>query len=62
MLWIILGILFVLTVPFGLVFWCACRVSAMADKELEEIACRKQEKGETTMEKSKRKNILLLYP
>lgn len=47
MLWIIWGVLFVLLVPFGLVFWCACRVSAMADKELEAIACRKQEEGET---------------
>ncbi|WP_162885609.1 hypothetical protein [Streptococcus intermedius] len=42
MLWIILGVLFVLIVPFGLIFWCACKVSAMADRELEEQVFRKQ--------------------
>ena len=48
MIKVILLVLFALTmILFGLIFWCACKVSAMADRELEEQAFRKQEKGET---------------
>lgn len=34
---LLLGLLFFTVVVFGAVFWMACRVSAMADRALEEM-------------------------
>ena len=47
MIKVILLVLLALTmILFGLIFWCACKVSAMADREFEEQAFRKQLKGD----------------
>lgn len=43
---ILLVLLALSMILFGLIFWCACRVSAMADRELEEQAFRKQLEGD----------------
>lgn len=34
---LLLGLLFIAVVAYGAIFWMACRVSAMADKALEEM-------------------------
>ena len=37
MTWLLLGLLFFIVVVFGSILWMACRVSAMADRALEEM-------------------------
>ena len=36
-IWVLLGLWFLIVVVFGAIFWMACRVSAMADRVLEEM-------------------------
>lgn len=36
-IWLLLGLWFLIVVVFGAILWMACRVSAMADRALEEM-------------------------
>ena len=47
MIKVILLVLLALTmILFGLIFWCACKVTALADRESEEQALRQKQDGD----------------